>query len=240
MAFHQTMYFLLLAIVLKAFAHNTTSTTLQPVFTFPADGTSTIYESTTTESSSVDCTGSSLVVVTLPVSDIGPGEVTNTATVTSPVTTSSEFSCLPSTSVSVNVSSTSVPPLNTPTSIPPPPINQMAQTLIDELRTATLYASLIANDGNQAKICSAINPVSLSNNTGLNGTAVRNEVCASAAIQKFSPGLAEALLCSSKRIGLALFAVQVVSGMFILFFKQKLSSSAPLALCRRKMDDVEL
>lgn len=73
MAFHQTVYFLLLATVLKALALDTTLTTLQPVFTFPADGTSTIYESTTTESSAVDCSGSSLVVVTFPVSDIGPG-----------------------------------------------------------------------------------------------------------------------------------------------------------------------
>ncbi|KAL8985938.1 MAG: hypothetical protein Q9177_004297 [Variospora cf. flavescens] len=206
-----------------ALAHKATSTTVEPVFTYPADGTSTVYARTTTETSSLDCSGSFLVVSTFPVSDIGPGESTNTATVTSPITTSSEFSCLPSTSMSMNVSTTAIPPLNTPTAVPPPPINQSAQTLIDELRTAILYASLIANGGNQADICGGINPVSLSNNTGLKGVIVQNEVCATAAIQRFRPALGEALFLSNQ-IGLtyltiALFAVQVVSGTFILILK---------------------
>ncbi|KAL8647155.1 MAG: hypothetical protein Q9210_005725 [Variospora velana] len=215
MAFHLTLYFVSLSTALKALAHNATSTTVEPVFTYPADGTSTIYARTTTETNSLDCSGSSLVVITFPVSDIGPGESTNTATVPSPITTSSEFSCLPSTSMSMNVSTTAIPPLNTPTAVPPPPINQPAQTLIDELRTAIVYASLIANGGKQADICGAINPVSLSNNTGLSGVIVQNE--------RFRPALGEAVFLSNQ-IGLsyltiALFAVQVISGMFIPFLK---------------------
>ncbi|KAL8939953.1 MAG: hypothetical protein Q9216_003079 [Gyalolechia sp. 2 TL-2023] len=218
MAFHRTVAVLLFSTALRALAENTTSTTLVPVFTYPNIGTSTIYQTTATETNSVDCAGSVLVVSTFPASTIGPG-VTNTATVTSPKTTSSEFTCLPSTSIPMNVTTTSFPPLNTPTAAPLPPINETAQTLIDELRTAILYASLIANGGNEAKICSAINPVSLSNGTGLNGVAVQNEVCATAAIQKFIPALGKAVVLSNQ-IGLqyltvALFAVQVLSGMFI-------------------------
>ncbi|KAL8966752.1 MAG: hypothetical protein Q9197_005811 [Variospora fuerteventurae] len=167
-------------ILLVTFNGARSARTQSNVDDYPADGTSTIYASTSTETSSLDCSGSSLVVSTFPVSDIGPG-------------------------------------------FPRHPINQSAQTFIDELRTAILYASLIANGGNQADICGGINPVSLSNNTGLNGVVVQDEVCASAVIQRFRPALGEALFLSNQ-IGLtdltiALFAVQVVSGTFILFLK---------------------
>ena len=40
------------------------STTVQPVFELPLDATSTVYGSTVTTTSSVDCAGSSLVVST--------------------------------------------------------------------------------------------------------------------------------------------------------------------------------
>ena len=41
-----------------------TATTLQPVFELPLDGTSTVYKTTVTSTSAVDCKGSSLVVST--------------------------------------------------------------------------------------------------------------------------------------------------------------------------------
>ncbi|KAL9595305.1 MAG: hypothetical protein Q9219_006527 [cf. Caloplaca sp. 3 TL-2023] len=214
MASPLALCFLLLSTVLGASAQNATRTTLQPVFAFPFDGTSTIYESTATVKSAVDCSGSVLVVSTF-AATIAQGTA-NTATVTSPLTTSSEFACAPSTSPPSPTSSISLPPTATPTAVPPPSIDPVAQTFIDELRTAILYVSLIANHGNQPKLCSAIDPMSLSNGTGLNGTAVQREVCASAAIQQFLPSFSE-VLTAGNQIGLgylttALFAVQVVSG----------------------------
>lgn len=216
MAFYHTISLLYLSVALSAVAESATPTTLEPVFTYPFDGTSTIYQSTATETSFVDCMGSVLVITTYPVSDVGGDLTTNTATVTSPKTTSSEFTCLPSTSRPSNLSTTSVTLPNLPTSLPLPPINQTAQTLIDELRTAILYVSLLGNGGPQAKLCSSLNPAALSNGTGYNGTAVQNEVCASAAIQKYLPAFSEILVLENQNalqfLTVALFAVQVVSG----------------------------
>ena len=62
MAFTMFCCFLLLA-ALGASAQST-CTTLQPVFELPLDATSTVYGSTITSTSSVDCAGCSLIVST--------------------------------------------------------------------------------------------------------------------------------------------------------------------------------
>lgn len=65
MAFLPILHLFLLLAAQAAYADNqTVATTLQPVFAPPSDGTSTIYVTTTTLQSGVDCGGSSLVVST--------------------------------------------------------------------------------------------------------------------------------------------------------------------------------
>ncbi|KAL8786960.1 MAG: hypothetical protein Q9213_002503 [Squamulea squamosa] len=105
---------------------------------------------------------------------------TNTATITSPTTTTTEFACLPST-VTSTTPSISVPSISisSPTAVPTPHVNGTAQALINEIRTALLYAELIGNDGNLPKLCSVIDPVALFNEIGINGTMVQLEVCKS-------------------------------------------------------------
>ena len=58
-----TVFCLSLLAALRASAQST-CTTLQPVFALPLDATSTVYRSTVTSTSSVDCAGCSLVVST--------------------------------------------------------------------------------------------------------------------------------------------------------------------------------
>ncbi|KAL8809398.1 MAG: hypothetical protein Q9200_003446 [Gallowayella weberi] len=187
----------LFLIARAALAHNqTTPTTLQPVFAPPFDATSTVYATTATVQSAVDCSGSSLVVSTF------SGVI-------------ADFSCLSSATKTLPLISASTPSISPPTAVPPPPINGTGQTLSDELRTAILYVSLIGNDANLAKLCSVINPAALFNETGINGTAVQTEVCSAAAIAQFLPGLAQAVVLSNQ-VGVsylqtALFAVQAVS-----------------------------
>ncbi|KAL8979835.1 MAG: hypothetical protein Q9205_004929 [Flavoplaca limonia] len=194
--------------------NNTAATTLQPVFAPPFDATSTVYATIATSRSGLDCQGSSLVVSTF--SGVVVADATsNTATVTSPATTSTSYSCLPTTvtsSFSLSEPSLSISP---PSALPTPPIDPAAQILVDELRTAILYAELIGNDGNLAKLCSAINSAALFNETGINGTAIQNEVCSAAAIAKYLPSIAQAVILENQTgvffLQAALFAVQVVS-----------------------------
>lgn len=138
----------------------------------------------------------------------------NTASVTSPVTTSTQYSCLSSTITPSSSISQPMVPISPPTAVPPPPIDASAQILVDDLRTIILYAELIGNDGNLAKLCSALNPAALFNETGINGTVVQNEVCTAAAIAKYSPGLAQTVVLENQSgvsfLQAALFAVQVL------------------------------
>ncbi|KAL8664013.1 MAG: hypothetical protein Q9202_003430 [Teloschistes flavicans] len=223
---------LLFSLVATSFGQNSSATTLQPVFAFPFDATSTIYASTTTVSSLLDCEGSSLVVSTFSATIAASvsksiytqgstgltitQETTNTATVTSPSTTSTAFACAPSTSTSALKATTTLPPTSPPTAIPPPRINATAQALIDEIRTAILYVSLIGNDGNLPKLCSVINPSALKNETGINGTAVLAEVCNAASLAVYEPQLAERVVLGNQ-LGVqylytALYAVEVLAG----------------------------
>ncbi|KAI4103421.1 MAG: hypothetical protein L6R37_003860 [Teloschistes peruensis] len=100
--------------------------------------------------------------------------------------------------------------------VPPPRINATAQALIDEIRTAILYVSLIGNDGNLPKLCSVINPSALKNETGINGTAVLTEVCGAASIAVYDPRIAQQVVLANQ-LGLqylytALYAVEVLAG----------------------------
>ena len=73
-----TIIFLFLLAAFNASAQSTTCSTLQPVFELPLDATSTVYRSTVTKTSSIDCAGCTLVVstfraiITTPVSKRSP------------------------------------------------------------------------------------------------------------------------------------------------------------------------
>ena len=89
------------------------------------------------------------------------------------------------------------------------------QAFIDELSTAILYAELFSNAGDQAKLCSVINPASLDEISGIaiNGSAVQQEVCALAAIDFAIPSLSAPVIRENQAavsyLATALFAVQV-------------------------------
>ena len=139
---------------------------------------------------------------------------------TEAATTSASFVCLPETSASVSSSTSSITLASTagPTASPLPPVSPTVQEFIDELSTAILYAELISNAGDEAKLCSVINPASLDEISGvaINGTAVQREVCALAAIDFTSPSLSAAVVSGNQAavsyLATALFAVQVAGG----------------------------
>ncbi|KAL6719322.1 hypothetical protein ACLMJK_003561 [Lecanora helva] len=184
-------------------------TTLQPVFASPIDATSTVFETTVTATSSVDCGGCSLVVSTFRAvtasvktpskitlthhSHIPQVPATPTATTTISATTSESYICSPS---APNTALASSAPLS----------------------TAILYATLFGNDGDQAKLCALLNPSFLSEikNPNINGTAVQQEVCALASIQLINSGLSNTVEAENRvavtYLAQALFAVQVASG----------------------------
>lgn len=89
------------------------------------------------------------------------------------------------------------------------------QEFIDELSTAILYTELLANAGDEAELCSIINPASLDEISGIaiNGSAVQQEVCALAAIDFTTPSLSALVIGENQAVvsylATALFAVQV-------------------------------
>ncbi|KAL9075761.1 MAG: hypothetical protein Q9161_001513 [Pseudevernia consocians] len=191
-------------------------TTLQPVFELPFDGTSTVFRSTITSASSVDCGGCSLVVSTFR-AVVETSVTTPTTTTTVAATTSASFICLPETSASTSSSTSSagVVSIPTPTASPLPPVTPTVQEFIDELSTVILYAELFSNAGNQIKLCSVINPASLDEIRGIaiNGSVVQQQVCALAAIEFATPDLGDAVIAENQAgvsyLATALFAVQV-------------------------------
>ena len=102
-----------------------------------------------------------------------------------------------------------------PTASPLPPVAPAVQEFINELSTAMLYTELFSNAGDQAKLCSIINPASLDQISGIviNGSAVQQEVCALAAIEFGIPSLSAAIISANQAVvpylATALFAVQV-------------------------------
>ncbi|CAD6580789.1 MAG: hypothetical protein ASARMPREDX12_000266 [Alectoria sarmentosa] len=209
-----TVFCLSLLAVFHASAQST-CTTLQPVFELPLEATSTVYASTVTSTAPIDCGGCSLVVSTFR-AIISTPVPTPTTTTTEPVTTSATFVCLPtiSASTSSSTSSSSVS-IAGPTASPLPPVTPKIQEFIDELSTAILYTELLANAGNEAKLCSVINPASLGEISGIaiNGSAVQQEVCALAAIDFTTPSLSALVISENQAVvsylATALFAVQV-------------------------------
>ncbi|MCJ1422649.1 hypothetical protein MMC29_000529 [Sticta canariensis] len=101
-----------------------------------------------------------------------------------------------------------------PNASPLPPVSPTVETFIGDLNTAILYASLIGNDKDLAGLCSRINPPALSNITGINGTAVQREVCASVTVLAQNPELRDFLVLNNQKgvssLRTALFAVQVI------------------------------
>lgn len=111
---------------------------------------------------------------------------------------------------SVSLTRTTIP---APTASPLPPVSPTVEAFIGELSTAILYASLIGNDNDLAALCPLINPPALSNITGVNGTIVREEVCAAATVVAENAEFGEQLVLLNQRgvslFATALFAVQV-------------------------------
>ncbi|MCJ1471175.1 hypothetical protein MMC07_009823 [Pseudocyphellaria aurata] len=101
----------------------------------------------------------------------------------------------------------------TPTASPLPPVNPKVQTLLDELATAIVYATLIANDNNLTATCALVDPPALSNITGINGKIVQLEVCSAAKIQAQNATASELVVLANQRgvpfLATALYAVQV-------------------------------
>ena len=109
-----------------------------------------------------------------------------------------------------------------------------AETIINELETTILYASLIASGGFLDQLCAAINPAGFSSITNITGTAIQSEVCAAADLQLVLPSFA-AVVVAENAVALgpigflttALYAVQLVAG-----FGGAIASDADIAkLC---------
>ncbi|KAG8528325.1 uncharacterized protein KY384_007243 [Bacidia gigantensis] len=128
------------------------------------------------------------------------------------------------------------------TTAPVPPLSDEATSLINDLKTVTLYASLIANGGFSDVLCSAINPTSLGDGTGINGTAVLSEICFTAAIQAIDPPLYPAVVKLNQEavatkgvLETALFAVEAAAG-----YGGVTVSKGDLGRLYREIDEVKL
>lgn len=129
---------------------------------------------------------------------------------------------LPHTSARITSTSVSSFTIPAPTASPLPPINPTAQTFLNELGTAFLYAVLIANGDktgrDAAQICDAVNPRALSKlfNGGINGTAIKREICTAAKTESGNPELGAMLVKGNREgagyLAIAVYAVQVVAG----------------------------
>lgn len=103
--------------------------------------------------------------------------------------------------------------IHLPTASPLPPVRPKVEAFLDELATAIIYASLIANDNNLTATCALIDPPALSNITGINGKIIQTEVCSAAKIQAQNATASEQVVLANQRgvpfLATALFAVQV-------------------------------
>lgn len=109
-----------------------------------------------------------------------------------------------------------IPVLPAPTASPLPPVSPFVEDLINKLVTASLYATLFANGGDYQAVCDAIVPENISGvgSSGINGTAVKAEICTGASLVAQNPDLGPFLRDSNRRgagyLAIALFAVRVV------------------------------
>ena len=108
-----------------------------------------------------------------------------------------------------------VPTVPAPTASPIPPPGALLQDLLAKLVTAVLYVSLFSNGGDYQALCDALVPDNLSNigSGGVNGTAIKNEICTGAQLvaanAAFEPFLVETNQRGVDFLAVALFAVQV-------------------------------
>ena len=108
-------------------------------------------------------------------------------------------------------------PTATASPISPPP-DTFADDLIQKLVTASLYSTLFANGGDYQATCDAINAGNLSGvgSSGINGTAVRSEICTGASLvaqnADLGPAFREFYRRGAGSLAIALFAVRIVGG----------------------------
>lgn len=99
-----------------------------------------------------------------------------------------------------------------------PPLDPFVDDLIQKLVTASLYSTLFANGGDYQATCDAINPKGLSGvgSSGINGTAVKSEICTGASLvasnADLGPALREFYRRGAGSLAIALFAVRIVGG----------------------------
>lgn len=108
-----------------------------------------------------------------------------------------------------------VPTVPAPTASPTPTPGPILQDLLAKLVTAALYVSFFSNGGDYQALCDALVPENLSNigSGGINGTAIKNEICTGAQLVAANAALEPFLVETNQRgvdfLAVALFAVQV-------------------------------
>lgn len=108
--------------------------------------------------------------------------------------------------------------LPAPTASPLPPLSPFIDDLIAKLVTASLYATLFANGGDYRAVCDAIIPENISpvGSSGINGTAVKSEICTGAYLVSLNPDFGPFLRDFNRRgagyLATALFAVRLAGG----------------------------
>lgn len=113
---------------------------------------------------------------------------------------------------------TTIPAIASPTASPIPPVDSRTADYLGKLSTASFYAFLLANGGNYQALCDAIVPENLSNigTGGINGTAIKKEICAGASIVAGFPELEDFLIKGNQvaitSLGAAILAVEIIGG----------------------------
>lgn len=107
-------------------------------------------------------------------------------------------------------------PFKAPTASPIPLPSPLIYDYLGKLATASFYVLLLANGGDYQAICDSIVPENLSNTGlgGLNGTVIKSEICAGAAIVKDRPELKAGLIKGNQvafpSIALEILAVEII------------------------------
>lgn len=113
---------------------------------------------------------------------------------------------------------TTIPAIASPTASPIPPVDSRTADYLGKLTTASFYAFLLANGGDYQALCDAIVPENLSNIGlgGVNGTAIKKEICAGASIVAGFPEFEDVLIKGNQialaSLGVAVLAVEIIGG----------------------------
>ena len=113
---------------------------------------------------------------------------------------------------------TTIPAIPSPTASPIPPVDSRTADYLGKLTTASFYAFLLANGGDYQALCDAIVPENLSNigSGGINGTAIKKEICAGASIVAGFPEFEDVLIKGNqvaiRSLGVAILAVEIAGG----------------------------